>query len=239
MAYVVIGDVVESRRFVDPTALVDGLDEVLALVNTRVAASRPLQLVVGDEFHGAYDHAHQAMEAALRLRLATDDLVLPTVDGEDEPVDVRVGIGRGEVTAAAGRSPTGPAWWHAKAARREAEELPAKTRWPPSLRTVVHDDDVLDACRVNAYLLLQDQLLARMDARDRRALRGLLDGERQVDIAEDLGVTQPAIARRVRDRGALAIAAALAQWRDAELAAVASGPSTLADYAPADARGHR
>jgi predicted transcriptional regulator len=51
--------------------------------------------------------------------------------------------------------------------------------------------------------------LARLDARDRRALVGTLEGERQVDIAAALGVTQPAIARRLRDRGALAIHRAL------------------------------
>lgn len=229
MAFVVVGDVVESRRYVDPVALVDGLAAVLAAVNERVPGPHPLELVVRDEFHGVYDHAHQALEAALRLRLLTDDLVLPTRDGEDEPVDVRVGVGRGEVAHGDAGSPTGPAWWHAHDARRAAQDLPGRTRWPPSLRTVMHDDDPLVASQVNAYLLLQDQLLARMDASDRRALRGLLDGERQVDIAADLGVTQPAIARRVRDRGALAITAALAQWRDAEL----SDPASQApDYPP-------
>jgi hypothetical protein len=98
-------------------------------------------------------------------------------------------------------------------ARRDAQELAARSRWPSSLRTVLRGGDDEHAAAINAYLLLQDQLLARMDASDRRALRGLLDGERQVDIAADLGVSQPAVARRVRDRGALAIASALAQWR--------------------------
>lgn len=221
MAFALVGDVVESRRFEDPEALVDGLARVLAAVNEAVAALQPLALVVRDEFHGLYAHAHQALEATLRLRLLTDDLVLPTVDGEDEAVDVRVGLGHGQVVTADSGSQTGAAWWHAKDARRAAQELPARTRWPGSLRTVLHDDDPLQGCQVNAYLLLQDQLLARMDASDRRALRGLLDGERQVDIAADLGVSQPAVARRVRDRGALAISAALAQWRDAERAAPA------------------
>lgn len=218
MAYALVGDVVESRRFARPGALVDGLADLLDVVNARVEALQPLHLVVRDEFHGVYACAHQALEAALRLRLLTDDLVLPTRDGEDEPVDVRVGLGRGDVVTADTGSQTGAAWWHAHDARRAAQELASKTRWPPSTRSVLHDDDPLQAAQVTAYLLLQDQLLARMDASDRRALRGLLDGERQVDIAADLGVTQPAIARRVRDRGALAIAAALAQWRAAELA---------------------
>ncbi len=235
MAYALVGDVVESRRYADAGALVDGLAAVLAAVNDVVSAESPLTLVVRDEFHAVYRHAHEALEATLRLRLLTDDLVQATVDGTDESVDVRVGIGHGEVVTAETGSQTGGAWWHAHDARRAAQDLASRTRWPASLRTVLHDDDPLVACRVNAYLLLQDQLLARMDASDRRALRGLLDGERQVDIADDLGVSQPAIARRVRDRGALAITAALAQWRDAELQAVAGHAPRRHAYA--DARG--
>jgi hypothetical protein len=87
------------------------------------------------------------------------------------------------------------------------------------LRTRCHADDPSTAALVNAHLLLQDQLLARLDARDRRALLGLLDEERQVDVAAELGITQPAIARRLRDRGALAIHRALR-----ELAATSRAP---------------
>lgn len=226
MAYALVGDVVESRRYADPGALVDGLAGVLEVVNAAVPAIRPLTLVVRDEFHGVYAGIVDALEATLRLRLLTDDLVLPDVDGDEVAVDVRVGIGHGDVVTGEAGSQTGGAWWHAHDARRAAQDLAGRTRWPGSLRTVLHDDDPRHTAQVNAYLLLQDQLLARMDSSDRRSLRGLLDGERQVDIAADLGVSQPAIARRVRDRGALAIAAALSQWRDADHAEPATPSPT-------------
>jgi hypothetical protein len=231
VAYALVGDVVESRRYAEPGRLVDGLADVLAAVNGAVETVQPLALVVRDEFHGVYDRADRALEAILRLRLLTDDLVLPTVEGGEEAVDVRVGIGHGEVVTAGTGSQTGAAWWHAHDARRAAQDLASRPRWPGSLRTVLHDDDPVRAAQVNAHLLLQDQLLARMDASDRRALRGLLDGERQVDIAADLGVSQPAVARRVRDRGALAIAAALTQLREAEHAASARPAPTSDAYA--------
>lgn len=216
MVHVLVGDVVESRRFRDAAVLVDGIAGILDRVNERVPATRPLALVVRDEFHAAYAHAHQALQATLRLRLLTDDLHLATVDGDAEPVDVRIGLGAGAVVTGSSGSQTGDAWWRASDARRDAQELATRSRWPPSLRTVFRGDDPRRDAEVNAYLLLQDQLLARMDAADRRALRGLLDGERQVDIAADLGVSQPAVARRVRDRGALAIARALTQLAEAE-----------------------
>jgi hypothetical protein len=203
--FVVVGDVVASRRILDTAALLRGLQAGLDRVNEDVDGALPLTLVVRDEFHGVYDTLSHALEAALRLRLYAGDLVLDTTDGEPEPVDVRVGLGAGDAVVGNTGTPSGTAWFHARDAKHLAQELPGKAKWPPSLRTVCRSDDPGFEALVNAYLICQDQLLARMDTRDRRALRGLLDGERQVDVADDLGVTQPAIARRVKDRGALAL----------------------------------
>lgn len=212
---VVLGDVVVSRRFGDEVALLDGLRDALEGVNERVPAVRPLRLSVRDEFAGVYEDLGTAATAALRLRLSTDDLVLPTLDDVDEPVELRLGIGIGTATEGTDGHVTGSAWSHARDARAVAQELAARRNWPASLRTRCRGDDALLQATLNAHLLLQDQLLARMDARDRRALRGLLDGERQVDVAAELGITQPAIARRLRDRGALAVHRALEDLRAA------------------------
>ncbi len=203
--WVLAGDVVASRRYVDHAALLAGLDRSLAVVNEAMDPPVGLRRLADDQFGGGFRGLAEVVMATVRLRIVTDSLVLATVDGEDEPVDVRVGLAHGDLDA---EFTTGSAWDDAVMARREAQELPDRSKWPPSLRTVVAADSPR-APLANAYLVLQDQLLARMDARDRRALVGLLDSERQVDIAEDLGVTQPAVARRVRDRGALAITRAL------------------------------
>ncbi len=211
---VVVGDVVASRRFVDETQLLAGLNDALGLVNRAVPATFSLTRSVRDEFHGVYTCVGAAAAAALRLRLATDDLVLPTVDGVDEPVELRLGLGLGEAYGHRG-APTGSAWYHARDARELAQSLPERRTWPASLRTRCRGDDAGMQGAINAYLLLQDQLLARLDARDRRALLGLLDGERQVDVAAELGITQPAIARRLRDRGALAIHRSLLELTEA------------------------
>jgi hypothetical protein len=228
---VVVGDVVGSQRFADQRSLTAGLADALARVDARVSASSALQLLVRDEFSGVYTDLAAAAEATLRLRLATDDLVLATTHGIDEPVELRLGIG----VAAAGEHDgegggrAGAAWDHARDARAAAQDLPARRSWPASLRSRCHADDPALRATVNAYLLLQDQLLARMDARDRRALVGLLDHERQVDVAAELGVTQPAIARRLRDRGALAIHRALEELRTAARAEPAATDAARPD----------
>ena len=211
---VIVGDVVTARRFVDQEQLLVGLSDALALVNQAVPAVLSLTRSVRDEFHGVYADVGTAAAAALRLRLATDDLVLPTIDRVDEPVELRLGLGLGEADDHRG-APTGSAWYHASDARDLAQALPERRTWPASLRTRCRSDDAGLQGAINAYLLLQDQLLARLDARDRRALLGLLDGERQVDVAAELGVTQPAIARRLRDRGALAIHRSLLELDEA------------------------
>lgn len=217
--YVVVGDVVASRRILDTAALLRTLQGCLDHVNEVVDAALPLTLVVRDEFHGAYVTLRAAVEAAIRLRLYAGEVALDTEEGEAEPVDIRVGIGAGDAVIGATGTPSGSAWFHARDAKDRAQELAGKAKWPPSLRTVCRSDDPSFEAAVNAYLICQDQLMARMDARDRRALRGLLDGERQIDVADDLGVTQPAIARRVKDRGALAL------HRSLQALAVVTDPS--------------
>jgi hypothetical protein len=228
----VTGDVVGSRRFLAPERLLAGLDRVLAGVDAAEPGAEGLHRTGGDVFLGIYRDLGSAATAALRLRLATDDLVLPTSDGVDEPVELRLGIGidgptdaevadaevaDAEVAVAPGDMTV--ATTRARQALLEAEELAASRTWPDSLRSRCRAGDPVLAAAVNAHLLLQDQLLARLDARDRRALLGLLDGERQIDVARSLGVTQPAIARRLRARGSLALHRAVLELRTATGAA--------------------
>ncbi len=228
---VVVGDVVASRRFVDLEGLLAGLDRVLAEVEAAEPGVRPLRRTERDVFEGAYPDLGVAMSAALRLRLATDGLVLPTIDGTDEAVELRLGLG---IALAHDRPGAGPsavatlqdARERAAQALAAAERLPASRTWPDSLRSRCEAADPMLGAAVNAQLLLQDQLLARLDARDRRALLGLLDGERQVDIAAALGVSQPAVARRIRVRGSLALHRALQELRLATRPSDSRRPAT-------------
>ena len=218
---VVTGDVVASRRYLDTPGLLAGLDRALAAVEAAEPAAHALGRVERDLFQGSYPDVGTAAGAALRLRLATDGLVLDTVHGDPEAVELRLGIGIGAVDA-----PRPSAADLAEAALAEAEQLPSSRRWPASLRSRCRAVDPLLEGAINAHLLLQDQLLARLDARDRRALMGLLDGERQVDVAAALGVSQPAIARRIRVRGSLALHRALLELKGSTRTA-ASGPHGL------------
>lgn len=212
----VLGDVVGSRHFDDQAALIAAVRAVLHGVADRPPALQPLAVTVGDEFQGVYERIGEAVEAALRVRLGLLETTL-AVDGAPRPVDTRVGIGLGTIevsdpeTLPLGQS--GSAWWAAREALDAATDLAGKSQWPRSLRTVFRSEGAVVDGPVNAFLWCQDDLIGRMDHRDRRVLRGLLDGERQVDLARDLGVSQPAVARRQHDSGAVAIHRALEALR--------------------------
>lgn len=234
----IIGDVVTSRDYADEADLLAGLRDALAGVERAVPGRQPLTLGgPRDEFHGTHQRIGDAVRATLRLRLATDELVLPTTHGTPRPVELRLGLGIGSPPPPGPRPGGGSAWRHAADARADAQALPARRGWPPSLRSRCRADDPVLAAALNAHLLLQDQLLARLDARDRRALLGLLDGERQVDVATTLGISQPAVARRLRDRGGLALHRALLELDTLDRSPDARDRSPDGDPGPTDGTG--
>ncbi len=178
--FAVIGDLVGSRLLPDRAAAHQQLDTVLRQVDTVEPGVQALEPTVGDEFQGAYDDVHQAARVALLVRLA----MLPLVD-------LRCGIGEGEVTTYdAARRPRlqdGPAWWHA----REALEWMGAPR-RSSLRTWyvgAGSDDV------NARLVCRDALVDRLSERSLRMLALSLRGHTQQQIAELEGVTKSAVSQ--------------------------------------------
>lgn len=147
-----IGDVVDSRRATDRADLHRRVTEALGAV-----AADPPAFTVGDEFQGSYPTVGAAIDAALTVRLALD-----------ADIDVRFGIGWGEMTVldSATGIQDGPGWWSA----REAIEWTAAAQQQPALATVRtayrrHGDTGPDPQAVNAALLCRDHLLGSMDAR--------------------------------------------------------------------------
>lgn len=193
-----VGDVIGSRRYDPQGELLRRVAAVLADVTP--AALQPLALTVGDEFQGLFHDLGGALGAWLDLRTSLGRL--------DPPVEIRVGLGAGDVedsgAAPAPAGQSGTAWWRARDALDEVRGLERRSHWPRSLRTRYVSDDG-DEAGVNAVLVLADQLLAGMDAADLTILDGLRRGRRQVDVADDLGITQSAVARREGDRGASAV----------------------------------
>lgn len=196
-----IGDLVGSRGARDRSALHARFEQALAAVNEARSPLVPLYITAGDECQGSFAGVGEAAAAALRLRLE----LLPEAD-------LRFGIGWGAVTVltARPRVEDGPAWWAARAAIEAVatDGDRAALRWTRTAYRVAPDTAGPDEAAVNAALRLRDQLVGPLTERSLRLLDGLLRGETQVRLAEDLGITPSAVSQRIRSDGLAMIVAA-------------------------------
>src|ERR1700732_5572538 len=148
----VIGDVVASRQAADRA----GLHHRIMAARRDVAATAcdPPAFTVGDEFQGSYHTVGDAIDAALRVRLATAP-----------GVDVRFGIGWGAVTVLdeQARIQDGPGWW----AAREAIEATASAQGAPGLGLggprFPREGGRTDIEAISAALMCRDHLLGSLD----------------------------------------------------------------------------
>ena len=207
-----IGDVVGSRLHPDRAALQRRLDDVLAAVGQRISAAQPVEISVGDEFQGVYARAGDALLAALLIRLE----LLPEID-------TRYGVGWGRIDVFDPRrrpaAQDGPGWWAAREAVEEVERRAARSQ-SRHLRTwfVDRSADTSEephtsptppvsavAGFATAFLSVRDEILASMDERKLRLLRGVLSGATQADLARAEGITQPAVSQLLARSGAQAV----------------------------------
>ena len=201
-----IGDVVASREHGDQQRLFASVTAVLEAVNARTTPLQPLQMTIGDEFQGAYGDLGTALDAGLEIRL-----------GLVGTCDVRFGIGWGEITAHDPRraplAQSGSAWWSARSALDTVVGLVSRQAWPRGARTWLEGGGASTDRLVNAFLLCRDELVSGMDRRAARIALGLLLGERQATLAEELGITQPSVSSLQHSSGATAVYRAHAELK--------------------------
>lgn len=199
-----IGDVIGSRTHVDRPELQVLLNDVLSAINASMEPVQPLRPTIGDEFQGAFAEPAMAIFASLVVRLRLLELA---------QVDSRYGVGWGSVTifdaGAIPASQDGPGWWSARMGIDSAKTLASAPR-TSFVRTCMGEYDApgpIDVQGVvNAFLLCRDATVARMNPRQRRLLRCVLEGfEHQGDLAEREGITQSAVSQNLRGSGAYAI----------------------------------
>jgi len=194
----IIGDLVQSRRHSDQMALFATVRQSLERVNLHVPALQPLQMTIGDEFQAVYETVPAALDASLMVRLELAGTC-----------DVRFGIGWGEISTfdsdATPMAQSGSSWWNAREALDRAAAEVTRRGWPRGMRTLISGLPPDQNATMNAFLLCHDELLSAMDARASKATLGLMLGRRQLDIANELGISQPAVAKRQKESGAMAI----------------------------------
>lgn len=182
-----IGDVVASRRAPDRGALHAQLEAALTTVNEQTTPVQPVRVTVGDEFQGAWERRGQALHAALLLRLSL------------MPVETRYGLAVGEVTALSsdGSVQDGPGWWLAREAITAAKEGESETARGARLVRTRWREDTPTGSALDALVQHRDLLIAALDDRSLRVLRGLLEGRTQRDLAATEDISPTAVSRRV------------------------------------------
>src|SRR6478609_2585703 len=202
MAISVLADMVGSRRLADRRDAQRVLDAAIAAAETDLPlALEPLRPTVGDEQQGVYPTLEAALASLLLVQLALPD-----------GVECRFGLGIGAVDgfdSASGRLQDGPGWWAARAA---IDTVHAKQqRAAPSARSWVvasGDEDAgvhTAAALANSYLLARDHLVGGMNERARRLTLGRCLGRTQRELAEQEGITQPAVSQALAASGAAAV----------------------------------
>ncbi|HEY5942151.1 MAG TPA: SatD family protein [Solirubrobacterales bacterium] len=194
-----IGDLIGSRQAQSRVDLQFSLRRALDSANAFLEPVQPLEPTVGDEFQGAFRDPVVACEASLLLRL----LLL-----KDGGVDVRFGLGFGEVTVFESRTPIsqdGPGWWSARAAIEHVADL-ARAGRTDFVRTYLASSEVGglpggEVGALNAYLLCRDGLVAQMKPRGHRLLLGTILGRSQAELAKEEGISQPAVSQNLAAGG--------------------------------------
>jgi SatD family (SatD) len=198
-----IGDLVGSRRSTSRTEVQQHLVAALAIANETTPSVQALAPTIGDEFQGVYTDVGSALRASLVVRLA-----LPT------DIDCRCGIGVGTLefvgTSEYGRTQDGPAWWAARdaiveAKRRESGQLKNLRSWFAVSEAQDAGGGEPDADLVNAFLLCRDELVSRLDARQRRLVLGVLRGTSQKELAASEDISPSAVSQSLRRAGAFAM----------------------------------
>lgn len=196
----VIGDLVGSRTAADRRGLHDALTASLDAVADALGAvsvpSAPLVIASGDEFQAGFVSLGAAVHAALLARSG--------LRARHPGADLRCGVSMGWAQVLDPRThlQDGPAWWRAREAIDEAQELAAS----PATRTVrticrLDEADRRVELAVNAAFATRDQLMSRLDERSDRILYALLLGTAKLDIAAAEGISPSAVSQRTHRDG--------------------------------------
>ncbi|MGP7961521.1 SatD family protein [Sanguibacter sp. A247] len=198
--HALIVDIVGSRDLPDRTRAQRDVLDAFARAAERIPLAEPLHATVGDEFQAVADDL-----VALVWTTGVVRLLLP------EGLDVRCGIGRGEILPVASPSDgaaiqDGSAWWNARDAIDEAHRL--ADGQAPWARTWFLGGDDADVALLGAQLLVRDRIIDSMTTTQRSYAGDIALGATQAETAARHEVTQPAVSQSLRRAGGAALVAA-------------------------------
>jgi hypothetical protein len=201
---VITGDMVRSSRLGSDAFrnMVESLKNVLKLTQetwTPVVGASFVNYR-GDGFQGVVSNAGEALRVVLWIRcgLLQMDLRHDSTSGSQRiRPDARIAIGLGEVdTVSPATEGHGEAFTNSGLTletMKSDERMRFKTPWH------ILDDELNTNCS------LVDALMNRWSSEQAQAIAGMLEGQNQQKIAKTLGISQPAVNKRLKQAGGVAI----------------------------------
>jgi class 3 adenylate cyclase len=200
---VLTGDIVGSSRTLEMRrkylldAMKSSFEIVTRLSPSAIAAS--FEIYRGDSFQGVLSRPETALRTAIALRAALRRFLKGALHRHTQDARIAIGIGTVDYLAAQKASEgdgdayrrSGPLLDAMKGNRR----LRISTPWPRI------DEELGVSCS------LLDALIERWSSEQAEAMLGLLQGRTQEAIAQDLGISQPAVVQRLKAAGGWAVEA--------------------------------
>ena len=195
----VIGDLVRSRESPRRADTQRALLVALRRANGHVPAVQQLRSTIGDEFQAIYADLADGLRATLLVHLLMR-----------RSSDVRFGLGLGAVTvfdpAAQPVSQDGPAWWSARdaiddvkrAAHRQGHARTTRTRFKAA---ATENASTPNSSIVNAFLVLQDELVANLSDRASEMVALRIEGRTISEIGRSLNVSASAVSQALAKGG--------------------------------------
>lgn len=186
----VIGDLVASRGSARKSSH-STLMEALKYLPSGIS---PIAPTVGDEVQGVFGRLAEAIKATHLLRLHM----------LSHGSDIRFGIGLGNIEEIGDGIQDGSAWWDARAALEDVQQLYQTSGWS-GVRTGVNYADP----RLAPSLQLIDVSVSELKPSVARTLLGLLTSESNQETAIAVGISPSANSQRVQTNQLRPLAAAM------------------------------
>ncbi len=215
MEAVLTADMIDSSQY--PADLLEQLIQVLQdesrLLDEEDGSIRTFGIWRGDSFQAELLFPGDALSVALRFYARVRSMVLPSqpkqsLGASKSPADIRIGIGLGEATLQRNMvaESNGPVYWSSGSEldrlKKKDIRLGIRTPYPE-----------LDA-EFKVHTTLLDYILVRWSVASAEAVYWLLRGRNETEIADILGISQPAVNARKKASGWEGIQAMIERFED-------------------------
>lgn len=193
----IIGDIVKSKKLKNRDEVQKKLHDVLSSVNTKYSEyiASNFMITLGDEFQGLLKDGENTMN------------IINEIENKMFPVQIRFGIGVGEITTAIDRyiplGSDGPAYHNARKVINDLKSTEKKTKKGNSNIMIASQGDNLNIDHIlNTIFVLGSTIKSKWSERQREIVLAYIESDNnQIKTADKLGITQSSVNKGLSNAG--------------------------------------